>query len=486
MEHLLTLQWVNQFSARVFSLLVIVFTESVVFFSIISCTVFIQKKLPSEIKHVLWFAVICLFIILPVVTIITPVINFEYLKVFDKRDIASEGFSSMYLTYSNVVEYARLSEEGTPVFYEINNQIRFHWSFYVLLVWITGAIISSLRFITGKIGLIFVTRKAQPVCSNNNTLLLKTLSRELGIKRDVTLFRSKTCNGPFTSSLLKPFILLPWDFNEWGASRKRVVLIHELAHISRRDYLTKFISRSVCVGLWFVPVVWIAYSNLQIEQEKACDAFVIKRGTEPADYADHLIGIVHFARRNFLLVNGVFITKIRKKVLEKRIFNMLYFRRFQSISRGKLAVLILIFCFGLLIASLTINPIIADNEAYVAKENEELYGTWINPDYDKFIFKARMINKPDGTYQAFLTLNSPLSVYSGIITIVDRWIDSKGDIWYKCTVDGARGDGCSCFYELHRISNSGSTWEFVFSSIDYPEKIDPDDVTLNYRIYYRE
>lgn len=138
-------------------------------------------------------------------------------------------------------------------------------------------------------------------------------------------------------------------------------------------------------------------------------------------------------------------------------------------------------CFSFLLASAVISPVNA-NDGYIAGKNEEIYGTWINPDYDRINMSARIINKPDGTVESYSTLFLPVPICTGARTIINKWTDSVGNIWYKSI---EKSIGCGAYYELHRISNSGKTWEHAYSSIDYPAEIDPDDVTANYRIYYR-
>ncbi len=70
-------------------------------------------------------------------------------------------------------------------------------------------------------------------------------------------------------------------------------------------------------------------------------------------------------------------------------------------------------------------------------------------------------------------------------TIIDKWTDSEGNIWYKLITEyGGKTYGAKPFYELHKISNSGLTWEFVSSTEAYPIEIDPDHPL--YFTYYRQ
>jgi len=83
-------------------------------------------------------------------------------------------------------------------------------------------------------------------------------------------------------------------------------------------------------------------------------------------------------------------------------------------------------------------------------------------------------------WEAFGSAESKTADKKGEYTIKDKWTDSEGNIWYKETfvVYGQK------FYELDKISNSGKTLEFQYSTSKYPTKIDPENG--RYRIYHRK
>ena len=125
-------------------------------------------------------------------------------------------------------------------------------------------------------------------------------------------------------------------------------------------------------------------------------------------------------------------------------------------------------------------------KAYVARENEEIYGTWVNTSYGttKDFFPQKRIINPDGTLEEYGGM-ADIAHFPGKYTIIDKWTDSEGNIWYKLITEyGGKTYGAKPFYELHKISNSGLTWEFVSSTEAYPTEIDPDHPM--YFIYYRQ
>ena len=125
---------------------------------------------------------------------------------------------------------------------------------------------------------------------------------------------------------------------------------------------------------------------------------------------------------------------------------------------------------------------VAEEKAYVPKQNEELFGTWVNPEYEgvERAVYPKIVIHPDGRYERFSQqwFKEPTTKFSYKIT--DKWTDSEGDIWYKAQVSNPNFES----YQLHRISNSGKTMEFMRDRTDYATEIDPDK--LGYRAYHRQ
>src|SRR5437660_1722674 len=77
--------------------------------------------------------------------------------------------------------------------------------------------------------------------------------------------------------------------------RLRIVLLHEMLHIQRRDLLAQAVAQLACCLYWFHPLVWIAARQLRKERERACDDAVLTRGVAASEYAGHLLDLVRAA-----------------------------------------------------------------------------------------------------------------------------------------------------------------------------------------------
>jgi hypothetical protein len=112
-------------------------------------------------------------------------------------------------------------------------------------------------------------------------------------------------------------------------------------------------------------------------------------------------------------------------------------------------------------------------------------GTWINTDYGGDLW-VKIITYPDGTVEGFGILTSTTASFKKKITILDKWLDSKGTIWYRYyweCLPPFRLKG----YEMGKISDSGNTLEYISASEDYPiEEWEPDKFEYNYKIRYRQ
>jgi beta-lactamase regulating signal transducer with metallopeptidase domain len=159
----------------------------------------------------------------------------------------------------------------------------------VAIAWITGAFLVLARVVFGTARLWWIARRARP--ATEWAPLAHELARTVGIDRDVRFLSGDEEAMPMAWGLLRPRVLLPADADEWPNSRLRVVLLHELAHVKRRDCLTQVVAQLACAAYWFNPMVWLAARRLRVERERACDDLVLATGTRGSDYADHLLDI---------------------------------------------------------------------------------------------------------------------------------------------------------------------------------------------------
>ncbi len=161
----------------------------------------------------------------------------------------------------------------------------------LLLFWGLGAFFVAARWAGGILSASVLTRRAIPLTTPEWATALNDVRATLGLKRSVTLRISAHTRTPMTWGTLHPVVLLPEGAARWSADRRRVVLMHELAHVRRLDGLTQWIAQAACVFHWFNPFVWKSYQRFLVEREHACDDYVLREGARASTYAEHLLDI---------------------------------------------------------------------------------------------------------------------------------------------------------------------------------------------------
>ncbi|GAB3270934.1 hypothetical protein GCM10027347_41920 [Larkinella harenae] len=173
----------------------------------------------------------------------------------------------------------------------IINGLQPHLSVVVAL-WLLGSAVLFVRLLGGWL---FIQRlqkrgiQAAPVAWQQH---LNRLAEQLGISNAIRLFESTEITVPMTVGWLKPIVLIPVGLLA-GLSPREVeaVLIHELAHIRRYDYLVNLVQSAVEVVLFFHPAIWWLSARVREEREHCCDDVAIQLCGERASLAQALVHI---------------------------------------------------------------------------------------------------------------------------------------------------------------------------------------------------
>ncbi|MFO0978780.1 MAG: M56 family metallopeptidase [Planctomycetaceae bacterium] len=113
----------------------------------------------------------------------------------------------------------------------------------------------------------------------------------LGVTWPVQLMLDPQRSIPVVWGLWSTRLQLPADALGWSDEQLRSVLLHELAHIRRRDLFVLAMTQVVCALYWFNPLIWLAAWRLHVERERACDDLVLASGVRASSYAEHLLNV---------------------------------------------------------------------------------------------------------------------------------------------------------------------------------------------------
>lgn len=187
-----------------------------------------------------------------------------------------------------------------------------------------------------------------------------------------------------TGGFRNPVILLPASSATWDSERRRVVLMHELVHIRRRDVLRQLMSGIVLALYWFHPLSWLASRYAAISREEACDERVLELGSRPSEYARHLMSLATGTGPGHLPVAALSLARQSPSRLEKRIMAILRPRRPRPSALATAALVMAIGSLGVSVA--VTNPVHRENPDAIVMSPSPLVshavpyeGTWAVP-----------------------------------------------------------------------------------------------------------
>jgi beta-lactamase regulating signal transducer with metallopeptidase domain len=221
---------------------------------------------------------------------------------------------------------------------------RFDWRGALQIAWVAGATIGVAILVVGLLRLTWLAARARRVTEGRWHGLASEISGIYGLRSPVTVLQSDHPTLLVTWGLAHPKVILPAEAAGWTDDRARVVLSHELAHISRGDWIVQLSAELLRAFYWFNPLLWIACRRLRLESEHACDDEVMNRGIGASDYATHLIELARALnqRRNSWVPAPAM---ARPSSLERRVRAMLNDhldrRPVSGVTRAAISVLLL-------------------------------------------------------------------------------------------------------------------------------------------------
>jgi beta-lactamase regulating signal transducer with metallopeptidase domain len=174
------------------------------------------------------------------------------------------------------------------------------WMETILAVWAGGAILccclSALRVARFH-------RMLRRLCPAAEELQerVRRLAAKLGLRRGPVMYLVAAPISPMVwaltgrARLLVPQVL--WD----GLSdvQRDLMLVHELAHLRRRDHLVRLLELLIVGLYWWFPVAWLARRRLQEAAELCCDAWVVAIFPQAGeDYAATLVDSASYLSQN--------------------------------------------------------------------------------------------------------------------------------------------------------------------------------------------
>jgi beta-lactamase regulating signal transducer with metallopeptidase domain len=123
-------------------------------------------------------------------------------------------------------------------------------------------------------------------------LFVKEIAQRMGIARGVQVWLSSLVEGPVTLGFLRPVILIPVAMvNNLSLEQVEAILLHELAHIKRYDYLVNLGITVVGILFFFNPFTRLIIRDIRREREHRCDDLVLQFRYDPHAYVSALLSL---------------------------------------------------------------------------------------------------------------------------------------------------------------------------------------------------
>lgn len=260
----------------------------------------------AAVRHLTWAISLVALLALPIAAVAMPrwIVRIPVAAAAMQAPVASELRSVAPDTFSRGTAAACGEPALSPC--AIANDIRgagekervTGWTVFAVLaalaaLYAAGVILLLIRLVIEPFALRRMARASRELTDDGRPALVADASRDMGVTSFVRLLRSTREVMPLTFGTLRPTIILPASATTWTTDRRRAVLLHELAHVVRRDCLVQRIAAVVRALYWPHPGVWWAIVRLRTERELACDDRVLAAGAGAREYAGHLLDLAH-------------------------------------------------------------------------------------------------------------------------------------------------------------------------------------------------
>ncbi len=177
----------------------------------------------------------------------------------------------------------------------------------LLLGWLLGVFIAAIKLTGGYFYMKRKIGKALTNCPETLKGLLPKLTGQLDLRKVVRICEVPFLKTPAIFGHLKPVILIPIGLvSHLSPQQVEMVILHEIAHIKRNDFLANIIQSVLEVIFFFNPAVWWISREIRQERENCCDDLIIQAQGQPVQYIKTLAAVNHFNTSGFKLLPGFF------------------------------------------------------------------------------------------------------------------------------------------------------------------------------------
>lgn len=163
---------------------------------------------------------------------------------------------------------------------------------WVVAIWLAGATLFCVRLTAGWLLAERLRSQSVRPAPAAWLLALERLKDRMRVSSPVRLLLSARVQAPAVVGWLRPVLLVPVGaLAGLPAEQVEALLLHELAHIRRHDYLVNMLQSAIEALLFYHPAVWWVSGHMRAERELCCDDAAVSVSGDAIVYARALAGL---------------------------------------------------------------------------------------------------------------------------------------------------------------------------------------------------
>ncbi|WP_316745678.1 M56 family metallopeptidase [Pedobacter gandavensis] len=248
--------------------------QGAIIYGLLFLIVLAFPKLRSGLKHNLAYGALCLIFVCFCITFFSI---FKLPQVNGTQQSANLMISAAYYEYLNDIPQ-NISSKAEQMFP------------YLVTVYGIGLLFQLFILLAGYQKMQQLKNSVHQAVPAAWASIFEEMRSQLKLKQHIGFYLSDQVNVPLVLGYFKPIVLFPIALAaQLDLKQVEAILIHELSHIRRNDYLLNLIKTGIETILFFNPFIWLSGRFINIEREHACDDLVVQLTGTPVTYAHALL-----------------------------------------------------------------------------------------------------------------------------------------------------------------------------------------------------
>ena len=220
------------------------------------------------------------------------------------------------------------------------------WLAVLSLLWLAGVLFLFTRIILFPLRLNAQLAQHETATGPAVFEILEQSKRLMGMRKVLPIIQSRAVTSPALLGFIRPWLVLPDGMVErFTAQELRLVFLHELAHLKRRDIAVNWLMTILQILHWFNPLVWFAFARMRADRELACDELALSfaKAEENKSYGQAIIKLLEGFTRTEVLPGLVGILEDKQQMKER----IVMIAQFKKVTQWSAVAFTLLLTLGL-------------------------------------------------------------------------------------------------------------------------------------------